>query len=278
MKLVQNMIECLFPSRNERLLMALVVVTTLIIAAVNVNTIFVDAMRQGIDVDPRAPWVFEYSSAFVLLLLYPGILAFTRRLPLDTENWKWRLPAYLAFSLLFSALHIAGMVAIRKLVFWLYFDGAYIFFGDVLRELSYEYRKDFVTFILFTGLAQIVLNIPDTKGTESTQKPSRLVLKNGAQSVVIEPDSFRHARAAGNYIEVFTGTEMHLIRMSLAKFEAMLTEADMKIARIHRSHIVSLAEIAKVSPKNDGDAEVSLRDGTRLPASRRYRKSLEASL
>ena len=66
--------------------------------------------------------------------------------------------------------------------------------------------------------------------------------------------------------------------MSLAALEKTLRDAEVNVARIHRSFLVAVGLVAEVTPKADGDAELKLSDGTLLPVSRRYRKALTDAL
>ncbi len=271
----QSLLDRLLPSREEKLLFLLISAITIAIASVNAITANVDAERSGVTTDTSLPWLFEYSSAVALLALYPSVLAVCRRFPVLASNWKTHLPLYLGFSIVFSALHVVGMVAIRKIAFWLYQPGPYIFFGDFIRETAYEYRKDVVTFAMFTVVAHLVLarmkNAP-------SGKPKRLTLKSGAQSVYIEASEFLFAKAAGNYVEVHTARGMHLIRQSLAGLEELLTETGISAVRTHRSYITAAEMVSSVAPTSDGDAELTLKNGALLPVSRRFRKKLDEAL
>ncbi len=270
-----TLLDRLLPSREEKLLFLLITAITVAIASVNAVTANVDAERAGVTADTSLPWLYEYSSAVVLLALYPAVLLLVRRMPVLTSNWQTHVPLYLGCSVIFSALHVTGMVMIRKVAFWLFQPGPYIFFGDVMREASYEYRKDIVTFAMFTAVAHLVLA---RVKPASDDRPKRLQFKTGAQTVYIEAADFLFAKAAGNYVEIHTSAGMHLVRQSLAGFERILTDAGVRSARTHRSYIVATDRIASVTPTSDGDAELTLKSGARLPVSRRFRKALDEVL
>lgn len=257
------------------MLFLLISIITVAIASVNAVTANVDAERNGITTDTSLPWLFEYSSAVSLLALYPFVLALCRRLPVQANNWKTHLPLYMGLSIVFSALHVVGMVAIRKVAFWLYQPGPYIFFGEVIREAAYEYRKDLVTFAMFSAVAHLVL--ARVKNTPPT-KIQRVQLKSGAQSVYIEAGAFLFAKAAGNYVEVHTRDGMHLVRQSLAGFESLLAKSGLQTVRTHRSYMTVAEMVERVTPTSDGDAEIMLKGGTKLPVSRRFRKKLDEAL
>jgi two-component system LytT family response regulator len=82
--------------------------------------------------------------------------------------------------------------------------------------------------------------------------------------------------AAGNYVEVHVGGKVHLIRESLSSFIAPLDASE--FLRVHRSHVVRLGFIAELRPMFHGDYELVLRDGQKLPLSRRYKVLLPEAI
>uniref|UniRef100_UPI0035B18708 LytTR family DNA-binding domain-containing protein n=1 Tax=Diaphorobacter nitroreducens TaxID=164759 RepID=UPI0035B18708 len=46
---------------------------------------------------------------------------------------------------------------------------------------------------------------------------------------------------------------------------------------VHRSHAVNLDQVAQIEPLDSGDARLTLRDGSVVPVSRRYRDALGTS-
>ena len=273
---MNGIVSRVLPSREERLYFLFLIAITAAIACVNSVTAIVDAERSGSSIKPALPWLYEISSAMALLALYPLLLAALRRMPITVENWQTHVPLYLGFSILFSAAHVTVMVAIRKLALWLLFDGTYTFFGDVVRESFYEYRKDLITFAMVISLAHI---IQAKLKSQPAPAPKRLQLKSGSQTILLDTATFRYAKAAGNYVEVVAANrETHLVRMSLAALEKTLRDAEVNVARIHGSFLVAVGLVAEVTPKADGDAELKLSDGTLLPVSRRYRKALTDAL
>lgn len=110
------------------------------------NELFED-YRDGNVLVYWRPFLTEYSSALVLMMLVPGVLFFDQRFPIASKNWHLRLLLHLPLSILFSILHISGMFAIRKRVHDLMGED---FFMDSLQWVFlYEYRKDLGTYITF---------------------------------------------------------------------------------------------------------------------------------
>jgi two-component system LytT family response regulator len=81
--------------------------------------------------------------------------------------------------------------------------------------------------------------------------------------------------AADYYVILHSGAKTHLLRETIAHLEARLDAQ--QFLRIHRSTIINLARLQGWQPQTNGDAVVTLRDGTQLQCSRRRRKALEQS-
>jgi len=47
-----------------------------------------------------------------------------------------------------------------------------------------------------------------------------------------------------------------------------------RFVRVHRSYFVNLDYLAEIEPLDTGDARLQLRDGAKIPCSRRYRGAL----
>jgi two-component system LytT family response regulator len=89
-------------------------------------------------------------------------------------------------------------------------------------------------------------------------------------------EDIQRVSAAGNYVEVYAGSKVHLIRDSLSGFIAQLDAGE--FLRVHRSHVVRVGFIAELRPMFHGDYEIVLRDGQRLGLSRRYKMLLPTAI
>jgi two-component system, LytTR family, response regulator len=103
----------------------------------------------------------------------------------------------------------------------------------------------------------------------------RVLVSTPAAEFVIAVDEIDWIGAEDYYACLHVGGKRHLTRESLASFESQLDPR--QFARVHRSAIVRLDRIRQVRTVPKGH-EVVLRDGTRLPVSRRRRQALEALL
>jgi len=101
---------------------------------------------------------------------------------------------------------------------------------------------------------------------------TRVVVKSGPRSMIVDLAAVDWMEAADNYIRLHVRSREYLLRDTLAALEARLDPE--RFVRIHRSVIVAVDRIATLTPASHGDAEVVLRDGTRLGASRTWRDRL----
>jgi two-component system, LytTR family, response regulator len=111
-----------------------------------------------------------------------------------------------------------------------------------------------------------------------TQRPNpeRLMVKADGRIYFVRIDQIDWIEAAGNYVRLHVGKEIHLLRESLAALENKLDPSH--FVRIHRSTIVNLERMRELQPAFHGDYVIILHDGTELPVSRSCRDKLGESL
>jgi two-component system, LytTR family, response regulator len=98
---------------------------------------------------------------------------------------------------------------------------------------------------------------------------SRVPVRTGGRTVFVDLETVDWLEAADNYVRLHVQRREYLVRDTLAALEARLDPG--RFARIHRSAIVRTDRITEVKPASHGDAEIVLRDGTRLAVSRTWR-------
>jgi two-component system LytT family sensor kinase len=92
------------------------------------------------------PFVWEISSALMILALIPLIVRFERRFRLDARPRGRTILIHITAAIVFSAAHTAGMVALRKLVYALAGDSYQ--FGSLFWSWFYELQKDVITYLI----------------------------------------------------------------------------------------------------------------------------------
>lgn len=111
---------------------------------------------------------------------------------------------------------------------------------------------------------------------ELPRYPLRLAIRSEGRVRLLDIDEVDRMVAAGNYVEIHTGTKHHLLRETMTSLESRLDPQ--RFIRISRAAIVSIARIREVQPLFDGDFVVLLKNGTQVNGSRRYRAALDALL
>jgi two-component system LytT family response regulator len=102
----------------------------------------------------------------------------------------------------------------------------------------------------------------------------RIVVKSAGRVQFVRTTEIDWIEAAGHYLLVHAGAELHEIRDTLSRLEARLG-AD-RFVRVHRSAIVNVDRIKELLPSFHGEFVVVLRDGTRVASSRGYSERLRA--
>lgn len=257
---------------------------TLVNAVANSITVLMDVRRVGLDFQTWQPVVWEWSSGLTMLALVPALVWFTRRFPLHWDNWRRQLPWHLLASVVFSVLHVLGMVALRKLAYAS--QGLSYDFSPWLVEMGYEYLKDVRSYATMVAIIEVyrfvrrrqqgeaaLLGPPDDGlPSEPLDRPERFLVRKLRREFLVAADDIEWAQAAGNYVNLHVRGREYPLRSTIAGIEEKL-DPD-RFVRVHRSYIVNLDQIASIEPMDAGDARIHLRDTTAIPCSRRYRDRL----
>ncbi|QCO66589.1 LytTR family transcriptional regulator [Luteimonas yindakuii] len=250
----------------------------------NSLTARIDVARAGLQFADWEVATWESSSALAVLLLAPLVIAFTARWPVHVDNWLRRVPLYLLASVVWSLLHVGLMVTMRKLVYAM--QGTTYVFGDAF---GYEYLKDARTFLGIVVLLHMyrllvrriqgeasLLAAPDHgPPAEPVERPERFLVRKLGREFLVAATDIEWVQGAGNYANLHVRGHVYPLRSTLAQLQERLDPA--RFLRVHRSHLVNLAQIASIEPVDSGDARIHLHDGTVVPCSRRYRDQLKAA-
>jgi two-component system LytT family response regulator len=109
---------------------------------------------------------------------------------------------------------------------------------------------------------------------ENRSDAERLLVRTGARLVFLRACDVDWFEADGNYVGVHVGGETLLMRQTMARLEARLDPAH--FARIHRRALVNLDALRELRTDDLGGCIAVLRNGARLPVSRRCRRWIEA--
>jgi two-component system, LytTR family, response regulator len=104
----------------------------------------------------------------------------------------------------------------------------------------------------------------------------RIVIKSGGRIFFVTAEEIDWIEAAGNYVRLHVGEKSHLLRQTMDGISEKLS--DNKFLRIRRSVIVNISRIKVLQPLFKGEYQITLKDGTELNSSRRYREQLSRLL
>jgi hypothetical protein len=266
--------------------------TVLVLQAVfNTVVTWIDLRRGQPDATLWQPAVWELTSAVVIGLLIPVIVALERRWPLNWRTLRRNLPVHLAGSVGFCVAHLVLMVLLRKAIYQA-MDTSYVI-ENWPRAFFYEYLKDVRTYLLILVaiwsyrlvLMRLqgelrVLDAPEPRAGEPEPvaaqsppaRPERFLVRKLRKEFLVNAAEIDWLQAQGNYIGLRVNGHDYLLRSTLAEFLEQLDPA--RFARVHRSYAVNLDRIAEIEPLDAGDARLRMKDGGVVPCSRRYRDAL----
>src|SRR5689334_1128916 len=116
-------------------------------------------------------------------------------------------------------------------------------------------------------------NTLDAAVRNATHAPARrLVVPTATGDLVLDVDEIDWIQAEDYYSAVHARGRRHLIRESLASLEQRLDPG--QFVRVHRSAIVRLDRVREIRSAGAGESVLILRDGTRVPVSRRRREQV----
>jgi len=245
----------------------------LVVVVVNATSNLMEAQQNGRSLQIWEPFVWELSSLVFFLALAPLVGLAVERVPPRSDNLLRFISFHGALTLPFSLVHVTAMVALRKLVYVLVGQNYEFTHGRPLLTFVYEWRKDVITYAI---IAAVYYGFDRWRRQRAPVKADeRIEIRDGATAVFLPPSDILYVEAAGNYVQFHTAARAHLVRGTLATWEAKL--APRGFVRAHRSRIINRAHVSALKPTPAGDVEITLDTGATVLGSRRYRDGLETA-
>lgn len=244
------------------------------IVVVNSTSDILEFARADVDIGWWEPVVWELSSAIVIVAMAPLIGRAMRRWPPRANGLLRFGLIHLALTIPFALAHVAAIYVMRSAVYALV-GGRYGFFDDgVGIVLLYEWRKDALVYAAIAGVYWMFGYIAERRqAVTAAPSEDRIEIRDGGAAVFFAPADILVVEAAGNYVEFNLSDRTHLVRGTLASWEARL--AARGFLRVHRSRLVNRSRIRALKPTPSGDVDITLDDGRTVLGSRRYRAALE---
>jgi len=249
-----------------------IVAVSLVFAFVNATSALMEHANGGSPIHIWEPVLWELSSIVALFALCPVIFALYRRYSPQKLGLARFLMLQLPIVIVFSLLHVAGMVAVRYAGYGLagmHYDFGH---GHLPLELLYEGRKDCLSYGIYMGIFWVADRL--AVSPPAPVRPQRVEVRTDGRVLYFEPGEILWVEAAGNYVELNVAGRPSpvLVRGTLAEYEARLGDAD--FVRIHRSRLLNRGHVRQIETTHSGDITVTLSDGREIAGSRRYREAL----
>jgi len=104
----------------------------------------------------------------------------------------------------------------------------------------------------------------------------RFAVRSGETTIFVPVGEIDWIEAFQNYVRLHAGPATHLLHVPMNTLEGVLDST--RFLRIHRSHIVNVRRIARVSLITHGQYAVELRSGQRLQSGRTYSERIRRAL
>ncbi len=113
----------------------------------------------------------------------------------------------------------------------------------------------------------------EAAGVQESITRERILLRSGGEIYFVKAEDIDWIEAEGDYMKFHAAGRVHLLRETMAHLEERLDSR--RFIRIHRSTIVNIDRVKKLSPSFAGEYAVILHDGTKLRLSRGYHDRLQ---
>lgn len=274
--------------RHPRLYIALMLAVYLLINnGINATSVWMEATRNGRvpSISMWEPFVWEYSSAVSVFILFPLLMYWFNRFPLRFDRVKRQVAGHFLMTIVFSLAHVGLMVLFRKMIYAL--TGGSYEFGNLPDELFYEYRKDawgYLFWLAVFNVYQFVYSrlkgeasiVDETEEQAGNSVPEHLLVKKLDKEFLVKVNDIEWLEAAGNYVNLHSKGRIYPLRSTLTGLLPRIEEKG--FSRIHRSFGVNLEMIDSITSSASGDGVIKLKSGQTLALSRRYKDAFKQKL
>jgi len=234
----------------------------------------VGGLRAGVQLDWTQEILRILGASLLGAAVTPVVFWLSRRFPIEGERWR---QGALAHAAAIVALCLA-LIAVAHVLAALFLTGRD---PRLVASLAEEIASNGALLIVpMSGLAALAHALRFRRRAEQQQallarspEPegwlARVPVKGRGGVTLLPLSDVDWIETQGNYLALHVGAKVHLIRESLARFEARLDPA--RFVRIHRRTIVAADRVRGLSHLSNGDALIRLEDGSELRMSRGYR-------
>ena len=242
-----------------------------LVDVVNVLSALHDAARRREHLAAWEPITWEATSGVAELLACPLIYVALRLAPSARRRWGWTLLVHGVTTLVFSALHVALMMALRIVIYGVQGFHYRVEPGAV----PYEYRKDLLAYLVLAGVFHLIAGqgarakLEPAAAPPSEALPPTFDILEGPRTLRVSPQEILAIKSDGNYAEFHLADGRRpLMRATLSDLAMRLGEFGLE--RTHRSWLVNLRRVRSLEPAGSGDYTLELGPDLRVPLSRRF--------
>lgn len=146
--------------------------------------------------------------------------------------------------------------------------------SHVLLEQSTVEKQRLLDIVIgLTGKSEMAINQWLQSDDEKSPYSDRLAIKDGSSTTFVPVKDIDWVDAAGDYMCVHVGGQTHIMRTTMKELESQLDPNIFQ--RVHRSTIVNLQRVEKVSSHINGEFHLTLNCGSSLKMSRSYKDKVK---
>lgn len=188
------------------------------------------------------------------------------------HSYWWLIHGGLGFSI--GALHLLGDTLLLWAALQQSFSLQAAYVEKLLRWLPYEVLAYWACLSVFTAISKHNISFGSNKN--QAQYPSRLPIKVEGETELLEVAGIEWIESCDNYVVAWRKQESFMFKDTMNNLESILDPT--VFLRLHRSVIVNVNEVKKIRKMENGSSVVELKNGKRLPVSRRRQRSINLSL
>lgn len=140
---------------------------------------------------------------------------------------------------------------------------------------SVQRAKELISLKERAAYSSRMMHMMDSIGVQGKFLP-RISIRTSKKIVFINVNDILWIESDADYIHIHTTKEKHITRETMSGIEPMLDP--LKFVRVHRSFIVNIDYILELQPLHHGDYIARLKNGEKLPVSRKYKSKLSLLL
>ncbi len=262
-------------TRRRQLLMRWIIGAVFVTCLVALSTAWQswernDSLAQltGFPMYFSAIWIGFLSWIRIAWLIYRWHLS----IPMfSREQPAWWL-SHLAASLLIGAAHLL----FDTTLLWLSLSGSFPIMAGFVEKLLRWMPYEVLAYWACLSIMTLITHRRKILSTGQQTYLDRLSFRLDDETRLIPVEKIDYIEACDNYVKIFCGEDRQLLKQTMSHLEQHLDPK--KFMRIHRSFIINLNAVDRITRPADAAPAILLNRGKSLPISRRRRSAINRAL